>query len=198
MRYITMSMLLVAMMLGLSAQAKNHLAHEGPEVETYQVDIEGMHAFIQFKVSHLGFSYIIGRFNRLDGSFIVNNRDFSQSSVSLKIDTASIDSNHAERDKHLRGDEFLNVKKFPQAKFVSTRVEPGEEGQAKLIGDLTLHGVTKEIVIAIREVGKGTDPWGGYRRGFEGTTEINPKDFGIGPIWLAPIRFELVLEGIRQ
>ena len=198
MRYLTISILLSAMLFGLSAQAKDHLQHQSPVVETYKVDTEGMHAFVQFKVSHIGFSYILGRFNRLEGGFVVNNEDFAKSSVTLRIETASIDTNHAERDKHLRGDEYLNVAKYPEASFVSKQVKPGEEGAATVIGDLTLHGVTREVSIAIKEVGKGTDPWGGYRRGFEGTTEINPKDFGIGPIWLAPIQFELVLEGIRQ
>ena len=186
------------LMMSTPAFAKDHLHNTEPEQENYRIDVEGAHAFIQFKVSHLGFSWIYGRFNSFDGSFVVNNEDFAKSSVTLSIETASLDTNHAERDKHIRDKDFLNVSKYPQAGFVSTSIIPGEDDKATLIGDLTLHGVTKEIAIEISKIGEGTDPWGGFRMGFEGTTQINPRDFDVGPIWLGPITFDLVLEGIRQ
>lgn len=168
------------------------------ETETYAIDTQGAHAFIQFKVSHLGYSYIYGRFNEFDGSFTTDSEDFSQSSVTLNINPASIDSNHAERDKHLRGKKFLNVDKFAEAGFVSTKITPLVDGEATITGDLTLGGVTKSIDIDVTKVGEGKDPWGGYRKGFEGTTSIKAQDFGLGPGWLGEISFDLVLEGIRK
>ena len=123
------------------------------------------------------------------------------SKVNVTINTASLDSNHAERDKHLRSADFLNVDKHPQASFVSTAVKSTGEGTADITGDLTLNGVTKPVVIQARLLGEGQDPWGGYRAGFEGSTRIALKDFGItkdlGP---ASQEVELILsvEGIRQ
>ena len=116
------------------------------------------------------------------------------------INTKSINSAHAERDKHLRGKDFLNVAKFPQASFSSTSFKPLGEGKFEMKGDFTLHGVTKNITIDVAEVGAGKDPWGGYRQGFTGKTTIALKDFGIdydlGP---ASTHVELILdvEGIR-
>ncbi len=119
----------------------------------------------------------------------------------MVIDTASIDSNHAERDKHLRSKDFLAVDKFPQASFVSQSYAEAADGSAVLTGQLTLHGVTKTIAIDVLPVGHGNDPWGGYRRGFEGTTTIALKDFGIttdlGPA-STHVDLRLSVEGIRQ
>jgi polyisoprenoid-binding protein YceI len=99
--------------------------------------------------------------------------------VNVEIDTASVNSNHAERDKHLRGEEFLDVAKFPKATFVSKKVEPVGDGKAKIVGDLTLRGVTKEVTIDAEYIGGGSDPWGGVRQGFSGTSKITLADFGI-------------------
>ena len=96
--------------------------------------------------------------------------------VSVEIETASIDTGHAERDKHLRSPGFLNVKKFPKASFVGTGYEGGPEG-GTMKGNLTLMGVTKPIAIAVKKVGEGDDPWGGYRAGFEGTVTIDRRGF---------------------
>ncbi|MEE9494732.1 MAG: YceI family protein [Gammaproteobacteria bacterium] len=169
--------------------------------EDYIVDKEGAHASIQFKISHLGYSWLWGRFNDFEGSFSYDEKNKSASKIVVAVKTKSIDSNHAERDKHLRGDEFLDVRKFPEATFVSTEYVEGSDGKAKLKGNLTLHGVTKEITLDIAEIGAGKDPWGGFRRGFEGNTRIVLKDFGLtknlGP---ASAELELIisLEGIKQ
>lgn len=145
----------------------------------YKLDTKGAHAFIQFKIKHLGYSWLLGRFNRFDGGFSYDEQNPAAAKVSVTIDTASIDSNHAERDKHLRGKDFLDVKQYPQAKFVSTGFEDTGDGKAVLKGDLTLHGVTRAIEMAVEHIGHGPDPWGGYRRGFSATTMLTLSDFNI-------------------
>ena len=163
--------------------------------------IDPAHSVIQFKISHLGYSWMIGVFDRISGSFTYDPAAGPAGQrVTVEIETASIDTGHAERDKHLRSPGFLNVKKFPKASFVST----GYEGDAKggtMTGNLTLMGVTKPIAIAVKKVGEGDDPWGGYRAGFEGTVTLDRRDFragrNLGPASESMDLF-LSLEGIRQ
>lgn len=186
---------LAALTLGAALFAGQALAAD------YVIDKPGQHAFINFKISHLGYSWLYGTFKDFDGSFSFDAANPEASKVNVTINTASLDSNHAERDKHLRSADFLNVDKHPQASFVSTAVKSTGEGTADITGDLTLNGVTKPVVIQARLLGEGQDPWGGYRAGFEGSTRIALKDFGItkdlGP---ASQEVELILsvEGIRQ
>ncbi len=169
--------------------------------ERYVIDTEGAHAFIQFRVKHLGYSWLYGRFNNFEGHFTYDPDDTKSSNVELTIQTASIDSNHAERDKHLRDDEFLDVSKYPTASFKSTSYRETGLNKAVLEGELTLKGITKPVTIKVEKIGSGPDPWGGYRRGFQGSTEFALKDFGIdydlGP---ASRKVEMILtvEGIRQ
>ncbi len=186
---------LAALTLGAALFAGQALAAD------YAIDKPGQHAFINFKISHLGYSWLYGTFKDFDGSFSFDAANPEASKVNVTINTASLDSNHTERDKHLRSADFLNVDKHPQASFVSTAVKSTGEGTADITGDLTLNGVTKPVVIQARLLGEGQDPWGGYRAGFEGSTRIALKDFGItkdlGP---ASQEVELILsvEGIRQ
>jgi polyisoprenoid-binding protein YceI len=169
--------------------------------EEYLIDTKGAHAFIQFRIKHLGYSWLYGRFNNFSGSFSYDEKNPNASKVDVIIKTDSIDSNHAERDKHLRGEKFLNIKKYPEARFTSTRFKDNGDGTAILNGNFTLNGVTRNITIDVRQTGHGPDPWGGYRRGFEGTTTLKLADFNItydlGP---ASREFELIfsIEGIRQ
>ncbi len=169
--------------------------------DNYVIDKKGMHASIQFKISHLGYSWLWGRFNDFEGHFSYDKNNPSNSKVSVTIDPSSIDSNHAERDKHLRSDDFLDVEKYPQSTFVSTSYTQNADGTGVLKGDFTLHGVTRPIVIDVKFTGEGKDPWGGYRAGFEGKTRIALADYGItknlGP---ASKELDLILaiEGVRQ
>ena len=168
--------------------------------DEYVIDKKGMHASIQFKISHLGYSWLWGRFNDFEGQFSYDKGQPENSKITVNINTKSVDSNHAMRDKHLRGEDFLDVDKFPQAKFVSSAFSQNKDGNAVLTGNLTLHGVTKSINIAVNSIGEGQDPWGGYRVGFEGKTRIALADFGIvknlGP---ASKELDLILsiEGVR-
>lgn len=168
---------------------------------TYAFDTKGAHQFITFKISHLGYSWLYGRFNDFDGQFVYDEENPENSSVQVTVDTSSVDSNHGERDKHLRSDDFLHVSEFPEATFKSTRVEVDDEGEADIIGDLTLRGVTKEITLDVEMLGHGDDPWGGYRMGFEAGTEFKLSDFGI-PMDLGKasetVEMIISVEGIRQ
>jgi polyisoprenoid-binding protein YceI len=169
--------------------------------DNYVIDKKGMHASIQFKISHLGYSWLWGRFNDFEGTFSYDPDNPAASKVSVNIDPASVDSNHAERDKHLRSDDFLYVDKFPESRFVSTSYTQNADGSGVLKGDFTLRGVTRPITIDVQFTGAGKDPWGGYRAGFEGKTRIALADYGITKD-LGPASKELDLiiavEGVRQ
>ena len=167
----------------------------------YKVDTAGAHAFINFKIKHLGYSWLHGRFNTFDGQFSYDVSKANEAAISIEIDTASIDSNHAERDKHLRGKDFLNVSKYPKATFKSTSITFDNEQKGVVTGLFTLHGVSKSIDFEIEKVGEGQDPWGGYRAGFMGKTRLKLADYGIdydlGPA-STHVDIELHIEGIKQ
>ena len=165
-----------------------------------QYDIDLSHAFIQFRISHLGYSVLNGRFNQFGGTFEWDKDNPSKAAIEVTVDTNSLDSNWAERDKHLRGEDFLHVEKFPKATFKSTKYTGDAKG-GKLEGVLTLHGVSKPITLDVKAIGEGPDPWGGYRAGFEATTSIKRADFGmtynLGPT-SESMSFDLFIEGIRK
>lgn len=167
----------------------------------YVIDREGAHASITFKVSHLGYSYVVGRFNDFSGDFSYDAKNPAAAKVNVKVNTLSVDSNHAERDKHIRSADFLNAAKFAEATFVSTSVEDKGNGDMVIKGNFTLNGVTKPLAIQAHAVGEGQDPWGGYRAGFTGTTTFAMKDYGIkmdlGPA-SANVELDLVVEGVRK
>ena len=177
------------------------LAFSGAAAQAADYTIDSGHSFVQFKISHIGVSWMIGTFEEVSGSFTFDSEAGPEGqSITVEIDTASVDTNHAERDKHLRSADFLSVDEFPTATFVSTGYEGDAEGGV-MKGDLTLHGVTQPIAIAVKMVGEGKDPWGGYRAGFEATVTLTRKDFGMG-YNLGPaaesMDLFLFIEGIRE
>ncbi|KTF14338.1 YceI family protein [Pseudoalteromonas sp. 10-33] len=183
----------VSAALVLSASAAN--------AAEYIIDTKGAHAFVNFKIKHLGYSWLHGRFNTFDGEFNYDAEKPNASQIMVNIDTTSLDSNHAERDKHLRGKDFLNVDKYPTATFKSTKITFNDANSGKVTGDFTLHGVTKSITFEIDKIGEGQDPWGGYRVGFEGETSLKLSDYGInynlGPA-STHVDIGLFIEGIRK
>jgi polyisoprenoid-binding protein YceI len=149
----------------------------------YTIDKTGQHAFVNFKISHLGYSFIYGTFKDWSGTFSFDAAKPEDSKISIDLKTASVFTNNAERDKHIGSKDFLDAATYPDAKFVSTSVKTtGNNADGKLTadvtGDLTMHGVTKPVVIKAVFLGEGKDPWGGYRAGFEGTASIKRSDFG--------------------
>ena len=163
-------------------------------------EIDSSHAFIQFRISHLGYSVLNGRFNTFAGKFTWDKDKPGGSGIEVTVQTNSIDSNWAERDKHLRSPDFLDVEKFPTATFKGTKYTGDAKG-GKLEGTLTLHGVSKPITLDVKFIGEGADPWGGYRAGFSATTTLKRADFGmtynLGPT-SETMDFDLFVEGIRK
>ena len=168
---------------------------------TEEYEIDPAHSFIEFKIQHLGYSWLHGRFNDFSGGFTVDRENPENAGAEITIATESVDTNHAERDKHLRSGDFLAVEEHPEASFVATSVERTGDGAGILKGELTLRGQTNPVEIAIEEIGHGEDPWGAYRAGFEGTTTITLADYGIdydlGPS-ATEVELTLGVEGIRQ
>lgn len=189
-KYITLTALLTMSVFTLSIQAAE-----------YEIDAGGAHSSVQFKIKHLGYAWLTGRFNTLRGKFSYDVKRPEASTVMVNIDTSSIDTNHAELNKHLRSKDFLDSSKYPEAIFVSTAFEEQGKGKVTLTGKLTLHGISKNISIALEHVGHGPDPWGGYRRGLAGSTILTLKDFGIttdlGPA-SRQVEMFLAIEGIRR
>ncbi|MCE3251657.1 MAG: YceI family protein [Cellvibrio sp.] len=169
--------------------------------DDYVIDTKGAHASINFSIKHLGYSVLTGRFDTFSGEFSYDPAKPEASTVNVTIDTGSINSNHAERDKHLRSPDFLNVEKFPKATFVSKKIVLDDKDEFDIVGDLTLNGVTKSITIEVEKVGEGKDPWGGYRAGFSGETTIALKDFNVkmdlGPA-SQTVQLELEVEGVKK
>jgi len=167
----------------------------------YIIDNKGAHASINFKIKHLGYSWLTGRFDKFGGKFSYDPANVSAAKIEVNIDTTSINSNHAERDKHLKSDDFLDVSEFSTAKFVSNSITKKTDDQLTVTGVLTLHGVSKTITIDAETIGEGKDPWGGYRAGFSGTTSIALADFGmtknLGPA-STHVTLDLHIEGIKQ
>jgi len=192
-RTILYPLVLILALVAVQARAAEH----------YLIDTKGMHAFITFKVKHLGYSWLEGRFDRFSGDFDFDEANPANNRVRVNIDVTSLDSNQAERDKHLRSKRFFDVKKFPRATFVSNSWEDLGNGKATLKGKFTLRGVTKEISIDVNQIGAGKDPWGGFRRGFEGTTTLHLSDYTmkeahiLGPV-AENIQLWLSIEGVRQ
>lgn len=140
--------------------------------------IDKAHSQAGFSVRHLMISNVHGRFDELEGTIHYDAKDVTKSSVQVSIKTASIDTDNESRDKDLHQSEFLDVAKFPEMTFKSTKVEK-RGAQLVLIGDLTLKGVTRPVEIPFTLSGPITDPWGNQRIAAEGSTKINRRDFGV-------------------
>jgi polyisoprenoid-binding protein YceI len=147
---------------------------------TWNIDPD--HSNVGFKVRHLMVSNVKGSFEKHSGVIDINDKDISKSKVEVTIDTSSINTNVQKRDEHLRSADFFDVAKHPTMTFVSKKVAKAGKDKLKVTGDLTLHGVTKEVVLDVDSISKESkDPWGNMRRGTTATTKINRKDFGL--VW---------------
>jgi len=169
----------------------------------YIIDTKGAHAFVQFRVKHMGFSWLYGRFNNFSGEFKFDPDKPENNLVSVTIQMKSVDTNHARRDKHIRSEDFLSVNKYPVAIFDSKSYKSTGKKTGELTGDLIFMGKTKPVTIELENIGYGEDGRGGYRAGFEGRATIDPNDWGLpmaeklGPA-SQMVELFLSVEGIRQ
>jgi len=142
--------------------------------------IDPQHSSAQFAVTHLMISKVRGEFHAVNGTVSVDDADISKSSVEVTIDASTVDTREPDRDKDLKSPHFLDVAKYPMMSFKSTKVEKGASGHLKITGDLTIHGVTKSVVLDVTEPKPPIkDPWGLQRTAVSGTTKIDRQGFGL-------------------
>lgn len=146
---------------------------------TWQIDPD--HSSFQFKIRHLMVSNVRGDFGKIVKGFILfDDKDIASTKGEVVIDAASVNTSHAKRDEHLRGPDFFDVARYPTITFVSKQVTQTGPGKLKVLGDLTILGATREVVIEVQgPTPEVKDPWGNFRRGVTATTRINRKDFGM-------------------
>jgi polyisoprenoid-binding protein YceI len=150
-----------------------------PATLTGTYTIDPTHSRIGFVARHAMVTKVRGSFNEFEGSGYFDVEDPSASKLSLTIQAASIDTRNADRDGHLRSNDFFDMEQHPQITFVSTSVEPAGTDQFRVTGDLTIKGVTKPVTVDFELTGAATDPFGNHRVGFEGSTTVNRKDWGV-------------------
>ena len=156
-----------------------------PAVETAPVAgtrtvwrLDPSHTLVEFSAKHLMITTVKGRITDVEGSIFVDEKDPTKSSVEAVLKAASLDTRTEQRDQHLRSGDFLDVEKYPEIRFRSTRVE-GDREKFKLTGDLTIRDVTREVTLDVQFEGRTKDPWGGERAGFSAQGKIDRREFGL-------------------
>ncbi len=156
-------------------------------------DIDVGHSAVHFWVRHMVISKVHGRFAKWSGALELDPQDLTRSSVEVTIDAASIDTQVADRDAHLRSADFLDAATYPELTYASRKVESLGGGALRITGDLTLHGVTREVVLDAEFAGTGKDPWGNERAGFAAQAALDRREFGL--VWNAAVETGGVLVG---
>ena len=171
---------------------------------TWQLD--PAHTNVEFSVKHLMLARVKGRFTGVAGTVMLA-AEPTASTVEVVIDAASIDTREAKRDAHLRSADFFDVERFPTITFRSSDVRPAGAGDLRIVGDLTIRDVTREVTLEVTDEGRGTDPWGGERAGFSATAVIDRRDFGLtwnqaletgGVLVGKTAKIEIEAEAVRQ
>ncbi|HVW78427.1 MAG TPA: YceI family protein [Alloacidobacterium sp.] len=153
------------------------VASASAQVSKWQID--PAHSEADFTVRHMGISNVHGRFGNLNGTLTLDEKDITKSTVNATVDVRTVDTGVAQRDTHLKSPDFFEATKYPQMTFVSKSLS-NSNGQLQLTGDLTLHGVTKSVTLALDGPSKEqADPYGKIRRAFSATTTIHRQDFGL-------------------
>jgi polyisoprenoid-binding protein YceI len=170
-------------------------------------EIDPAHTLIEFSARHMMVTTVKGRFTGIRGTITLDESNPAQSSVEAEIDAKTLQTGAEQRDQHLQSPDFLEVEKYPTITFRSTKVEVEGRERAKVHGDLTVHGVTKEVVLDTELTGFNRNPWGKDVVGFEARTQINRKDFGLhwnvaletgGVLVGDTIRIEVAVEAVKQ
>jgi polyisoprenoid-binding protein YceI len=148
-------------------------------MRTERWEIDSSHSSVHFSVRHLVIAKVRGVFARWSGAVQVPDGDFSKATVDVTIDAASIETGVAQRDDHLKSADFFDVAEYPELRFVGKRVQPRSGAEIDVIGDLTIKGITREVVLRVEQHGQAKDPWGNVRAAFTAKTSIERKDFGL-------------------
>src|SRR5437588_522756 len=165
-----------------------------PQTAVTTWNIDPVHSVAEFKVKHMMISNVKGQFTGVSGVLSLDETDLTTSSIETSIDAASINTNEAQRDAHLKSADFFDVEKFPKLTFKSKAIRRSGEGELAVTGDLSIHGVTRSVVFAVDgPTAEGKDPWGNARIGLSATTKINRKDFGLA--WNAALETGGILVG---
>jgi len=155
------------------------LGASGAFAQATKWDIDPAHSNAQFVVRHMGISNVQGEFTKISGTITLDDADVSKSNVTATIDIASVDTRVKGRDDDLRSTNFFDAAKYPTMTFQSTKIQKTGDGMSKMTGNLTLHGVTKEVTFDVTGPTKAIEAMGGMRRGASATTKINRQDFGL-------------------
>jgi polyisoprenoid-binding protein YceI len=165
-----------------------------PQVGTTTWNLDPVHSVAEFKVRHMMISNVKGQFTGISGVLHFDEADIANSRVEATIAASSINTRDPQRDAHLKSADFFDVEKFPALSFVSTRVQPAGDGELKVEGDLTIHGVTRKVTFQVEgPTPAAKDPWGNTRLGLSATAKINRKDFGL--TWNAALETGGILVG---
>jgi polyisoprenoid-binding protein YceI len=165
-----------------------------PQTATTTWNLGPIHSVAEFKVKQMMISNVKGQFATLTGTLTLDEADHTNSRVEASIDAASINTRDAQRDTHLKSEDFFHVEKFPKLSFKSMRITRTGEGELIVAGDLNIRGVTRNVVFTVQgPTPPAKDPWGNTRVGFSATTKINRKDFGLS--WNAALEADSVLVG---
>ena len=148
-------------------------------MRTERWEIDSSHSSVHFAVRHLVIAKVRGTFARWSGAVQVPDGDFSKATVAVTIDASSIDTGVADRDKHLKSADFFDVAQCPELRFAGKRVQPRSGAEIDVVGDLTIKGITHEVVLRVEQHGEAKDPWGNVRAAFTAKTSIDRKDFGL-------------------
>ena len=164
----------------MTAEQYTVAAAAAPQTGTSTWAIDPGHTLVEFSGRHMMVTTVKGRFKDVRGTLVIDEADPARSSVEVEIGAASLDTGNEQRDNHLKSPDFLEVERYPTITFKSTRVEPGDgANRFRVIGDLTIRGVTREVVLDATFNGRGTNPWGQEVAGYSAETEINRKDYGV-------------------
>ena len=155
--------------------------------------VDAAHTLVEFAVKHMMIATVKGRFTDVQGTVVMDEANPDRSSVDVTIQASSLDTRNEQRDTHLRSPDFFGAEQFPTVRFVSKRIEGAGSQEFKLVGDLTVRDVTRELTLTVTDEGRGKDPWGGTRAGFSATGKLNRKDFGL--LWNAALETGGVLVG---
>lgn len=169
--------------------------------------IDSSHSGLHFSVRHLVIAKVRGQFSRWSGALEVPDGDFTKATVDVVVDASSIETGVADRDAHLKSPDFFDAAQFPEVRFTATHFTPQGAVEGRLVGQLTIKGITREVTLSVERHGEAKDPWGNQRAAFSAKTSIDRKDYGLtwnqaletgGVVVGERVDLEIEIEAVRQ